>query len=43
MNPHLAIYEIAVFLNHNCSSIAKQVHDESNNNLNKTSKHVHHL
>jgi len=29
MNPYLAIYEeIAMFLNHSCSSTAKQVHDE---------------
>jgi len=28
MNQYLAIYEMAVFLNHNCSSTAKQVHDE---------------
>jgi len=27
-NPYLAIYLIAVFLNHNCSSTAKQVHDK---------------
>jgi len=28
MNTYLAIYEITVLLNHNCSSTAKQVHDE---------------
>jgi len=28
MNPYLAVYEMAVFLNHNCSSTVKQVYDE---------------
>jgi len=28
MNSYLAIYKMAMFLNHNCSSTAKQVHDE---------------
>jgi len=28
MNPYLVIYEMAVFLNHSCSSTAKQVYDE---------------
>jgi len=28
MNQYLAIYEMAVLLNHNCSSTAKQVHDD---------------
>jgi len=25
MNPYLAIYQMAIFFNHNCSSTAKQV------------------
>jgi len=28
MNPNLAIYQMAIFLNHNSSSTAKQVHDD---------------
>jgi len=28
MNPYFSIYEMAVYLNHNCSSTVKQVYDE---------------
>jgi len=29
MNPYLAIYEMTMFLNHNCSSTIKQVYTKS--------------